>query len=75
MGSSVGVVSIRAGGGNSVITFTFLLRKERGFDGNPRSCYSREFMPLLHGEGGIVPAKNCAGRLVSTELVRIYLIG
>ena len=46
----MGVVSVRAGGGNSVITFTFLLRKERGFEGSPRSCYSREVMPLLHGE-------------------------
>ena len=51
MGSFVGVVSVRAGRGNSVITFTFLLREERGFEGRPRSCYSREFMPLLHGEG------------------------
>ena len=51
MGSSVGVVSIRAGGGNSVITFTFLLREERGFEGIPCSCYSREFMPFLHSEG------------------------
>ena len=51
MGSSVGVVSVGAGVGNSVITFNFLLREERGFEGIPCSCYSREFMPFLHSEG------------------------
>ena len=45
-GSSVGVVSVHAGRGNSIITFTFLLREECGFEGSQRSCYSREVMPL-----------------------------
>ena len=64
MGSSVGVVSVRAGRGNSVITFTFLLREERGFEGSPRLCYSREFMPLLHGKGetmGLCEDTGCGG--------------
>ena len=62
MGSSVGIVSVRAGGGNSVITFTFLLREERGFEGSPRSCYSWEFMPLLHGKGETLGLCDGTGR-------------
>ena len=50
-GSYVGVVGVRAGGGNFVVSFTFLFRGERGFEGSPRSCYGCEFMPFSHGEG------------------------
>ena len=48
-GSSVGVVCVRAGGGNSIVAFAFLFREERDFEGSPRSCYSREFMPFSNG--------------------------
>ena len=50
-GSSVGVVGVRTGGGNSVVTFDFLFREECGFECSPRSCYVREFMSFSHGEG------------------------
>ena len=47
----MGVVGLRADGGNFVVLFTFLFRKERGFEGIPRSCYGQEFMQFSHGEG------------------------
>ena len=61
-GSSVGVVGVRAGGGNSVVTFTLFFREERGFEGSPRSCYGRKFMPFSHGEGGTLGLCDGAGR-------------
>ena len=42
--------------------FTFLFRKERGFEGSPHPCYGREFMPFSHGEGGMLGLWYGAGR-------------
>ena len=61
----MGVVGVRAGGGNSVVTFTFLFREERGFEGSPRSCYSREFMPFSNGKGGTLGL--CGGSRCGSE--------
>ena len=57
----MGFVCVRSGRGNSIVTFTFLFREERGFEGSPRSCYSREFMPLLHGKGETLVLCDGAG--------------
>ena len=43
-GSSVGVVCIRSGGGNSIVSLAFLFREERGFECSPHSRYRQEFM-------------------------------
>ena len=61
-GSSVGVVGVRAGRGNTVVTFTLLFYEEHGFEGSPRSCYGQEFMPFSHGEGGTLGFCDGAGR-------------
>ena len=58
----MGVVGVCAGGGNSVVLFNFLFREERGFEGSPRSCYGREFMPFSHGEGETLGLCDGAGR-------------
>ena len=68
------VVGVRAGGGNSVVSFTFLFRKERGFDGSPRSCYGWEFMPFSHGKGETLglcdgPGRGGEGLPFGVELV------
>ena len=58
----MGVAGVRAGGGNPVVTFTILFCEERGFEGIPRSCYGREFMPFSHGEGETLGLSDGAGR-------------
>ena len=58
----MGVVGVRAGRDNYVVTFTFLFREERGFEGSPCSCYGREFMPFSHGEGEALGLCGGAGR-------------
>ena len=60
----MGVVGVCASGGNSVVSFTFLFREEHGFEGSPRSCHSKEFMPFLHGKGetlGFCDGTGCGG--------------
>ena len=43
----------------------FWFREERGFEGSPRSCYSREFMPFLNGKGGTLGL--CGGSRCGSE--------
>ena len=58
----MGIVGVCAGGGNSVVSFTFLFREERGFEGSPRLCHGREFMPFSHGEGETLGLCDGTGR-------------
>ena len=71
----MGVVGVRAGGGNSVVTFNFLFREEHGFEGSPRSCYGLEFMPFSHGEWETLGLCDGAGRGGECLPFGVWLVG